>query len=880
MAFSLKRYQENTLATLRTYLDAARIEDPASAFVRTATVPDGRIPSYHSIEGFDAIPYVCLRLPTGGGKTLIAAHSIAIAGTRYLDQDFPLTMWLVPSNTIRYQTLEALKNPAHPYRAALDEAFDGRVAIFDIGDVEQIRTTDLRDHACVIVGTLATLRVSDTDGRKIYAHHENFEPHFASVPTNAPGLERIEDGPDAGKIKFSFANLLHRHQPLVLMDEAHNARTALTYETLQRIRPACIIEFTATPDTHAKTGSNVLCWVSASELKSENMIKLPILLTEHEHWQEAVHDAVVRRAALAKEAATETVTIRPIVLFQAEAQNRAVTVDVLKQHLIEHEGIAPETIAVATGAQREIDGINLFDAACPIEHIITVQALKEGWDCSFAYVFCSVAQVHSSRDVEQLLGRVLRMPYVQRRRADALNRAYAHVFSPSFAQAANALRDSLVAMGFDEAEAMAYVEPAQRDWVPITDLPLFGQDAAPTLILSVTPDLSALPPEESRAVHMRPLDTGGIELTIQGPISPALQDMLRTTVPAPEWPAVARAIAAYRAPTARAGSPSERGDTLEVPRLCVWIQGVLELAERELFLDAGGWSILDYPAELPELRFNDSARTFEFDLHGKRLTWGLVESPQTDWVQAPGTDSDLVRWLDGQLRQPDVPQNEMLAFLRHVLEYLLNDRPFNLTTLLRGKFVLAKVLEEKIRTYRQHAYQSGYQETLFGPNAAVETSLEYTFRYDPRVYPAHEGYQGSYRFQKHFYPVIGELKASGEEFTCAQAIDRLPAVRYWVRNLARQPQASFWLPTATDNFYPDFVALLEDGRLLVVEYKGEHLADGLDAKEKRDVGLLWEHGSKGRGLFLMAEDRDRAGRGVYDQLCAKVGITGSGTAGQ
>ncbi|MHB8565301.1 MAG: hypothetical protein ACYDDA_15520, partial [Acidiferrobacteraceae bacterium] len=209
--------------------------------------------------------------------------------------------------------------------------------------------------------------------------------------------------------------------------------------------------------------------------------------------------------------------------------------------------------------------------------------------------------------------------------------------------------------------------------------------------------------------------------------------------------------------------------------------------------------------------------------------------------------------------------------VRRVLEHLLKDRTFDLATLFRGKFVLAKVLQEKIRTYRQQAYQSGYQQTLFGPNAAVETSFEYIFRYDPRIYPAHDSYQGSYRFQKHFYPVIGELKASGEEFACAQAIDRLPGVRYWVRNLARQPQASFWLPTATDNFYPDFVALLDDDRLLVVEYKGEHLVDGLDAKEKRDVGLLWEAGSKGHGLFVMAE-RDRDGRGVYDQLCAKLNV--------
>lgn len=106
----------------------------------------------------------------------------------------------------------------------------------------------------------------------------------------------------------------------------------------------------------------------------------------------------------------------------------------------------------------------MFDPACCIEIIITVQALKEGWDCSFAYVFCSVANIHSSKDVEQLLGRVLRMPYARRRPVEELNRAYAHVSSSSFAQAANYLKDALVSMGFEQEEAETVIL-RQEDWL-------------------------------------------------------------------------------------------------------------------------------------------------------------------------------------------------------------------------------------------------------------------------------------------------------------------------------------------------------------------------------------------------------------------------------
>ena len=79
------------------------------------------------------------------------------------------------------------------------------------------------------------------------------------------------------------------------------------------------------------------------------------------------------------------------------------------------EQIPESKIAIATGDQRELDGIDLFDRTCPIEYVITIEALKEGWDCSFAYIFCSVSRIQSATDVEQLLGRVLRMPYAKQR---------------------------------------------------------------------------------------------------------------------------------------------------------------------------------------------------------------------------------------------------------------------------------------------------------------------------------------------------------------------------------------------------------------------------------------------------------------------------------
>ena len=233
----LKNYQQQTIDTLTEFFKEARVRGPEAAFTAITTEPEqakrlrGRGGAYKAVAGLDAVPYVCLRLPTGGGKTLLAAHAIALARDHWMEKQYPCVVWLVPSDAIRRQTVEALKDARHPYRRALDNAFEGRVRVFDIGDFTQASPQDMRANLCVFVGTIQTLKVSNTNGRKVYAHHEMMEPHFSNVSPNAPGLERNDDGPMKGDIRFSFANLLYMHKPLVIVDEAHAAVTGLAHES-------------------------------------------------------------------------------------------------------------------------------------------------------------------------------------------------------------------------------------------------------------------------------------------------------------------------------------------------------------------------------------------------------------------------------------------------------------------------------------------------------------------------------------------------------------------------------------------------------------------------------------------------------------------------
>ena len=194
---------------------------------------------------------------------------------------------------------------------------------------------------------------------------------------------------------------------------------------------------------------------------------------------------------------------------------------------------------------------------------------------------------------------------------------------------------------------------------------------------------------------------------------------------------------------------------------------------------------------------------------------------------------------------------------------------------MRCKFILARKIQDKIDRIRRKERHRIYQRCLFAarlPRQRFRSINSFSFK--EGMYGNQRRYRGHWRPLKHFlgpdHVPAFDGAADGEEFQCAQALDALPGLRYWVRNAARHPD-SFWLPTATDKFYPDFVALLDDGRLLVVEYKGAHIADTSDTAEKRTIGELWERKSGGKGLFLVAE-RTVGGKDVRRQLIDKVGI--------
>lgn len=843
----LKTYQQKTLDVLQKFFEQCRIAGPKTAFTNVISDPKitarlGGLKSDYVIwDSIKDVPRVCIKIPTGGGKTIVGAHAIKIVADTWCETDHPFVLWVVPSDSIRRQTAEALKNPRHPYRKVLDEQFDGKVRVFDLDEKFNIGTADIESNVCIVVTTIQAFRQSKTEKYNVYAHNENLEPHFTKI-TATSSMDMNDDG----QPKFSFANLINYLHPIMIVDEAHNEISNLTQDTFGRLNPAAIVEMTATPQPN----NNTLYNVRATELKEEEMIKLPIELREHIDWEQAVTEAIAKRKELEDAAANEKDYVRPIILFQAQDKNGEHNVEALYDHLIEVMNIPKEEIAIVTGEQKELDGIDVFSKDCKVKYIITVEALKEGWDCSFAYVLCSLANVKSNTAVIQLLGRVMRMPYAKNRKISALNKAYAYVMKDGFAgQAAEELVQALQKRGFDNNEAQSAIQQK-----PVEIPGLFGRPEQNKVDLEKPLDGLFVPPtiklenDNKTVVFTENTKQEDVEQLCQN-VTETKANELRTKFYNFQHEDREETFAA-------------QNKEFKVPTVFIQFaeQDSFVLAEPDVIFEQSDWNIEKYAKpvlEPAEFSIEQQGQGYVIDIDGNKLAFtSSNEQLYMDSINIESwTSANLIHWLDTRLHQDDIPQPVMVEWLRKLVDYLQNERHLPMAELMLAKYALLNKIKAKIEEARKQARKDNFNQYMFERPGRVMLNFEFCIEFKEHMYDGLPTYNGNYVFKKHF---LGSKKIpnmdSDEEIECAKAIDNLPNVAYWVRNVARNVN-SFRLPTSSDYFYPDFVALMNDGRILVVEYKGGHLLSSDDTKEKENIGQLWQKQSGGKGVFVMASKR-------------------------
>jgi type III restriction enzyme len=445
----LKPYQQEVINDLALFLETIQVtKNVADAFTDFWTMhpktplqpfPGKAIEPYKN--NIPQVPHVCVKVPTAGGKTFIACNAIKTIFDAFHYDRKKAVVWLVPSITILDQTIKNLKNTNHPYRQKINSHFGNKVEVYDKQALLQgssFNATSVQEQLSIFVLSFDSLRAKNKEDRKVYQENGNLQSFGAM-------LGNEED--------ISLMRVIQALNPVLIVDESHNAESDLSVEMLTNLNPCFILDLTATP----RKNSNIISFVDAMALKKENMVKLPVIVYNHQDKTEVINSALQLQRKLELEAKAEEKNggryIRPIVLFQAQPKNAAdnTTFEKLKEKLIELK-IPAEQIKIKTANINEIKDVDLTAKDCPVRYIITVNALKEGWDCPFAYILASLADKSSAVDVEQILGRVLRQPYVTKHNSALLNLCYVLTASSKFLDTLDNIVKGLNKAGFSSKD--------------------------------------------------------------------------------------------------------------------------------------------------------------------------------------------------------------------------------------------------------------------------------------------------------------------------------------------------------------------------------------------------------------------------------------------
>ncbi len=394
---------------------------------------NNEVPGYVSrtATSGEPVPHVCLKVPTGGGKTLLG-----VAALERLKRDTGFVLWVVPTRAIHEQTLKAFRAREHPYRQTLERISGGKVKLLQKD--ERFTRQDIESRLCVMMLMLPSAnRQKGTDFLKIFRDSGGYTSFFPEQDDAAANRSLSERHPDLEKnesgdwVKQSLINVLKLIRPTVILDEAHKAygtndeSNREFVKSVNRLNPRFVLELSATP----KIGiSNILVNISGTELKNEEMIKLPIEIHSfgNSDWKHTFAETQKKLQDLETEAqkirSRENRYVRPIALVRVQRTGKKqqgtghIHSDDAREYLIRNLSVPEEQIRIQSSEQKELAGEDLLSEESPVRWIITKDALKEGWDCSFAYVLALLDNTQATTAMTQMVGRVMRQPHARRYR--------------------------------------------------------------------------------------------------------------------------------------------------------------------------------------------------------------------------------------------------------------------------------------------------------------------------------------------------------------------------------------------------------------------------------------------------------------------------------
>ncbi|MHB0756770.1 DEAD/DEAH box helicase [Polaribacter sp. M15] len=867
----LKPYQQKVIKDLELYLSYLQEQpSPAKAF---NTFWKDKIGEYTlNLDGSttgmrpykDNIPganHIAIKVPTAGGKTFIACNALHTLNKHFTQGNPKAVIWLVPWSNLLQQTVKSLSDANHPYRQKLNSLFNGRVEVYEKEALLQgasFNPTSVLEQLNIFVFNFSSLRINSRkkDDRKVYQDNgylSSFQG-FVDKDVILPGTDET-----------ALINIIRTLNPVVIVDESHNAESDLSVEMLNNLNPSLVLDLTATP----KENSNIISFVNAMALKKEHMVKLPVIVYNHNRKEEVISSALHLQRQLeftAREEEKQSGTyIRPIVLFQAQSNIKGknnTTFQKIKEQLIKLK-IPEEQIKIKVSGIDELKGINLMAKDCPVRYIITINALKEGWDCPNAYILASLADKSSPVEVEQILGRVLRQPYVTKHKNQLLNVSFVLTASAKFNETLDSIVKGLQESGFSKddyyAEDLIDEETAENDFLqqelfeeveaPKSDEDFNVKDVDFEFDENITIDDLKNQNSLTQQIKEKALaDIDAFEENINTVEDDETSNYLTQIMN--KQPKRYPIDSQFYDKVSQLNLPQffKKVDEDEIHSDILFE----ELTSYDTFLSKNSLldgfilsnkdssiNFEDNSADIYKVDFDESKKTTAVKKLSKRakslLLENILSKPKDKQI------SDVSGIIVSKLGDmTPISEQELKKYVSRVFDSFNSEQ---VSDVIDNDFRYVRKIKEKI-----NALTSAYAKERFTVLLDSETIFtKGNFSFPENITPLYP----STPISKSLYE--REEKMNNYEQEMILEISSLENVVFWHRNLEKGK--GFYLNGFNSNHYPDFIVYTKKGNIIIIETKGD-VFDNDDSSDKNRLGKIWaDKAGKNYKYFMVFQSK-------------------------
>lgn len=874
----LKSYQQKVIENLEEYLEY--IQEHKNVSKAFNQYWEDKIGPYNPLDSTgmqlykNTVPnaaHVCIKVPTAGGKTFIAVNALHSIFSAY-DSSKPKTViWLVPWSNLLQQTVSALSNPEHPYRQKLNALFNHRVEIYQKQDLLQgsnFNPTVVKDQLSIIVMNFASLRASNKEDRKVYQENGQLESFVSQYKNGEHILEGVDD--------TALINVIRSLNPVLVVDESHNAESDLSVDMLKNLNPSFLLDLTATP----KENSNIVSLVPAIELKKEHMVKLPVIVYNNHDKTEVINNALHLQRKLEnlakKEVADGGKYIRPIVLFQAQpkTKNDNTTFEKLKEQLLSL-GIPKNQIKIKTANIDELKGVDLMDKECEVRYIITINALKEGWDCPFAYVLASLADKSSAVDVEQILGRVLRQPYVQKHKAFQLNLSYVLTASAKFNETLQNIVKGLQSSGFSEkdyrkVDKMTEEEKEIKTVDPVESF-LFPEQQTEEQEDTIDKSRVSFDPNTTE----EEIETTDVIEEIEAmaeeqskELEQQIQEQEKQPVDENIFQEMGDKVKRYKVKEAN----KEFIEQIEFPQFFIKVTASdifgtdEELLNRESLLKDFKLSDEDIKIDFDQISSDlykvdlEQSKKDEYRPSFTKIEDNVVKDPIAEYILAKPKDNQITD-ITHQIMQIvgnmyPIPDQEIKVYIGRILKGMNTEQ---MRDILVRKWSYTDKIKAKIRLLSDTYAEGRFMDLI--KSKKIDTKANWNLGNE--IVPGKLGSSiGNSLYER-------EASMNNFEESVIMEIGTSSNIAFWHRNLERGK--GFYINGFKANHYPDFILQTKSGMTILLETKGDHL-DNTDSEAKCRLGTEWEkQAGKNFSYFMIFDKKEVAGSYTLDKAKELIG---------